>query len=202
MRLVILESPYAGDIDANVEYGRRCLRDCLLRGEAPIASHLLYTQPGVLDDTVPVERRHGIEAGLAWGTVAEATVVYTDLGISSGMQHGIDVAAADGAICVALIVLSVAHQVYRDARDWERKGEAVTALRPTPFTEVVTRLVWVWIGPVVLVTHLWRSHAMRLDDGLAFLALFAIGSGSYFNSVIRRPPRRRQEAGRMAENQT
>jgi hypothetical protein len=57
VRLVILESSYAGDIEANVEYARRCVRDALARGEAPIASHLLYTQPGVLRDAVPEERQ-------------------------------------------------------------------------------------------------------------------------------------------------
>ncbi len=31
----------------------------------------------------------GIEAGLAWGLVADATVVYTDRGISSGMLTGV-----------------------------------------------------------------------------------------------------------------
>lgn len=89
MRLVILESPYAGDIEANVAYARRALRDALSRGEAPIASHLLYTQPGVLRDDVPAERQWGIDAGLSWGRVAEATVVYTDRGISRGMEYGI-----------------------------------------------------------------------------------------------------------------
>ena len=89
MRRVILESPYAGDIEANVEYARRCVRDALARGEAPIASHLLYTQPGILRDEAAEERWWGIDAGLAWGTVADATVVYTDLGISRGMEYGI-----------------------------------------------------------------------------------------------------------------
>ena len=95
MRRVIVESPYAGDIDANVAYARRCVRDSLLRGEAPIASHLLYTQPGVLRDEVTEERQHGIDAGLAWRSVAEASVVYTDRGISTGMKYGI--AAAEKA---------------------------------------------------------------------------------------------------------
>lgn len=96
MRLVILESPYAGDIGANVEYARACLRDALLRGEAPIASHLLYTQPGVLRDEVPAERAYGIDAGLAWRRVADASVVYVDRGITKGMQYGIDAATAAG----------------------------------------------------------------------------------------------------------
>lgn len=96
MKLVILESPYAGDIQANVEYARACVRDSLSRGEAPIASHLLYTQPGILKDDVPDERQWGIDAGLAWGAVAQATVVYTDRGISNGMSYGIAAAKKAG----------------------------------------------------------------------------------------------------------
>ena len=100
MKLVILESPYAADtpeaIAANVDYARRCVRDSLSRGEAPIASHLLYTQPGILRDEVPAERQWGIDAGLAWRGVAESTVVYTDRGISRGMEYGIAAARAAG----------------------------------------------------------------------------------------------------------
>lgn len=89
MRRVILESPYAGDIFKNTSYAKACIRDCLLRGEAPIASHLLYTQPGILDDDVPGERKLGIDAGHAWLPVAEAVVFYVDLGVSSGMMIGL-----------------------------------------------------------------------------------------------------------------
>lgn len=92
MRLVVLESPFAGDISANIAYAKRCLHDCLIRGEAPIASHLLFTQPGVLDDDKLDERKLGTAAGHAWTTVADAVVVYQDRGISKGMQQGIDVA--------------------------------------------------------------------------------------------------------------
>jgi hypothetical protein len=96
MRRVIVESPYAGDVERNVRYARAALRDCLSRGEAPIASHLLLTQIGVLDDTVPEEHRLGIEAGLAWGRAAEATVAYIDLGVSRGMRQGIARARQEG----------------------------------------------------------------------------------------------------------
>jgi hypothetical protein len=85
MRLVIIESPYAGDIERNVAYARACMRDSLNRGEAPIASHLLYTQPGILRDEVPEERQWGIDAGLAWRRVAEAAVFYVDRNWSGGM---------------------------------------------------------------------------------------------------------------------
>ncbi len=89
MRLVILESPFAGDVAKNIAYARAAMRDCLERGEAPYASHLLYTQPGVLDDGDKAQRALGMRAGFAWHTVADAAVVYQDLGISSGMERGI-----------------------------------------------------------------------------------------------------------------
>lgn len=103
MRRVIIESPYtgreAGDqqgVEQNLQYLRECLRDALRRFEAPFASHGLYTQPGVLDDNKTDERRQGIEAGFAWRSVADATIVYTDLGITKGMQYGIDDAKQHG----------------------------------------------------------------------------------------------------------
>jgi hypothetical protein len=96
MRKVIVESPYAGDIETNLRYARAAIRDCLLRGEAPFASHLLYTQDGVLKDEVPEERQHGIDAGLVWGGAADATVVYTDRGMSRGMKYGIENAEKAG----------------------------------------------------------------------------------------------------------
>lgn len=89
MKKVILESPYAGDIETNLTYARKCMADCFKRNEAPFASHLIYTQEGILDDTVYKDRMLGIEAGLLWGAKADYTVVYTDLGISDGMMLGI-----------------------------------------------------------------------------------------------------------------
>jgi hypothetical protein len=93
MKLVIIESPFAADTkersELHVRYARAALRDSLMRGEAPLASHLLYTQPGVLDDNDELERFVGIEAGLEWGTKADMVAVYEDLGVSHGMQLGI-----------------------------------------------------------------------------------------------------------------
>lgn len=96
MKLVIVESPFAGEVELNQTYARAAMADCLARNEAPYASHLLYTQPGVLDDLKPEERSLGIEAGLAWGKKADATVVYVDRGMSNGMKAGIARAEAEG----------------------------------------------------------------------------------------------------------
>lgn len=91
--LVIIESPFRATPENSeadhIEYARRAMRDSILRGEAPFASHLLYTQEGILDDTIPSERTLGIEAGHAWMKHCSYVAVYTDLGITPGMQEGI-----------------------------------------------------------------------------------------------------------------
>ena len=99
---VILESPYC---DAPPEYVHDCIADSLRRGEAPIASHVLYTT--ALDDAVWGEREAGISAGFAWRVFAARTVVYTDLGISSGMRFGIEHAESIGQ-----------EIVYRSLPEW------------------------------------------------------------------------------------
>jgi hypothetical protein len=74
----------------NVRYARRCVRDSLMLGEAPIASHLLYTQPGILRDHLMSERARGIEAGLVWSHMADLVVFYLDRGMSKGMELGLE----------------------------------------------------------------------------------------------------------------
>ena len=88
MRLVVIESPFAGDVTRNLRYLRACLADSLRRGEAPFASHGLYAQPGVLDDSDPIQRALGIMAGFAWRPGAAATILCLDLGVSEGMAKG------------------------------------------------------------------------------------------------------------------
>ena len=92
--LVVIESPYAGDVEANVAYARAALLDSLRRGEAPLASHLLYTQ--VLDDQDPELRALGINAGFAWSRHADKVAVYQGRGISDGMRQGIALAESLG----------------------------------------------------------------------------------------------------------
>ncbi|HXN74901.1 MAG TPA: hypothetical protein VN855_00230 [Candidatus Acidoferrum sp.] len=96
MKKAVLESPFAGKVERNVAYAKLCVRDMLLHGEAPIASHLLFTQPGVLDDNNPEQRKLGIAAGHAWTEIADYIVVYIDFGFSSGMDAGIRQAALNG----------------------------------------------------------------------------------------------------------
>lgn len=96
---VILESPYAAltksGLEENLTYARRCLRDCLLRGEAPFASHLLYTQDRVLRDEAPDERRLGITAGFVWHPFATYIAYYVDRGWSPGMLLSFETSVID-----------------------------------------------------------------------------------------------------------
>jgi hypothetical protein len=88
LRLVVVESPYAATEYYNLaqhrEYLRLAMADCAIRGEAPMASHHLL--PEILQDDVPHERALGIAMGYAWGQHAAACVVYSDLGVSPGME--------------------------------------------------------------------------------------------------------------------
>jgi len=54
--------------------------------------------PGVLCDWVAEERQHGIEAGQVLGDLMAETWVFTDLGISKGMEYGIKRAEEKGRL--------------------------------------------------------------------------------------------------------
>ncbi len=94
MTRVVIESPYAGEVERNIGYAKRCLLDSLRRGEAPFASHLLYTL--VLDDDLEEQREQGITAGFTWLSVADLCAVYTDLGMSGGMARAVERARKTG----------------------------------------------------------------------------------------------------------
>ena len=88
MKRVIIESPFRGDTERNIAYARRAIMDSISRGEAPFASHLIYTQ--VLNELVPHESATGILLGFEWYKVVAACCVYTDYGISHGMMLGME----------------------------------------------------------------------------------------------------------------
>jgi len=86
-------SPYAGknpaEVKVHVDYANRCMLDCLYaHGEAPFATHVLYTK--MLDDQDPQQRALGLQAGDEWAKLATRLVVYTDYGFSDGMNETIN----------------------------------------------------------------------------------------------------------------
>ena len=61
MKLVYIASPYAGDIENNVEAAKEYCRAAMEEGVTPVAPHLLY--PQFLDDSDPMQRSLGTHAG-------------------------------------------------------------------------------------------------------------------------------------------
>ena len=106
---VILESPYRGGDPKYKRYLERCIADSIARGEAPFASHKMYTE--ALDDAVREQRELGMALGFVWRRSARRTVVYEDYGVSPGMQEGIDDATAIG------------QEVERRLIGWREEGE-------------------------------------------------------------------------------
>lgn len=159
---VILESPFAPtpatasspgtSVQENTDYARACMHDALHRGAAPMASHLLYTQPGVLEDEIPAERALGIAAGFAWRTAGVPTWVYVDLGISSGMLAGIEHARRIGSP----IVLRSLHPSQ------PRPGSAEAAQAP----EGVMALPSAEAGQVLVPVLVGASELERLRAAL------------------------------------
>ena len=94
LRVTVYESPFAArtfdQFARHVAYIRLLTRlGAQLYGEAAIASHMIWTQPGVLRDDDPEERALGIDCGLAVALLAcnghVGHVYWTDLGWSGGM---------------------------------------------------------------------------------------------------------------------
>jgi len=103
MKIVCLESPFkpsaedvvryvgryteADLLRQNIIYARMALLSCLLRGEAPLASHLLYTQ--VWSERADL-RDAGIKAGIEMHHRCDLVALFRDLGVSKGMQLASD----------------------------------------------------------------------------------------------------------------
>lgn len=83
-RLTIIESPFAGEIERNKVYLRRCVLHSIDLGETPFASHGFFTQ--FLDDSQPEQRYLGINLGYHFYPFARLVAFYEDYGWSQGMQ--------------------------------------------------------------------------------------------------------------------
>ena len=81
--IVYICSPYAGDVEANVEAARKYSRFAVEQGRIPIAPHLLFTQ--FLNDANPRERQLGLFFGNAIMSKCSEGWVFGN-NISSGME--------------------------------------------------------------------------------------------------------------------
>lgn len=88
---ILVESPFAGEVDKNLAYAQKCMRHVFFSSysgpQIPIASHCFFTL--ALDDRNPAERSIGMKAGFAMRSLASEVRVYLDRGLSDGMVYGI-----------------------------------------------------------------------------------------------------------------
>lgn len=83
--IVVVESPFAGNMELHRVYAIEACADCFRRGEIPFASHLLY--PQILNELDNKQREQGIDSGYAFWPLASRIVFYTDHGWSDGMTR-------------------------------------------------------------------------------------------------------------------
>ena len=81
--LIYVASAYAGDVKENSERAKRYCVHVINEGGIPIAPHLLFTQ--FLDDSVPHERKLGLDLGLELLEHCGEVWVFGD--ISKGMER-------------------------------------------------------------------------------------------------------------------
>lgn len=81
--IVYICSPYAGDVEANVQAAQRYSRFAVDRGYIPIAPHLLF--PQFLNDKIPQERQLGLFFGNALMSKCSEVWVFGSR-ISAGME--------------------------------------------------------------------------------------------------------------------
>lgn len=87
--IVYICSPFAGDIQRNIESARRYSRFAIVMGCIPIAPHLLF--PQFLDDSDPEERKLGLFFGNVLMSKCAEVWVFGNY-ISSGMRSEINLA--------------------------------------------------------------------------------------------------------------
>ena len=98
--VVILESPYSGDIPRNIAYAQRCMADSRLRGEITLVPHLLWTQHHLCPDHFvsdydpkyelkQIGRDVSLEQIHVLRRLSQMVVFYFDYGLSSGMNDGL-----------------------------------------------------------------------------------------------------------------
>lgn len=105
LKPVVYESPFAStDFDTfarNIAYARLLIREGATGyNEAGIASHVIWTQPGILRDTVESERNLGIACGIVFANMAKQGIIGhiygIDLGWSKGMLRSKEYVLANG----------------------------------------------------------------------------------------------------------
>ena len=89
MKLIYICSPYAGEVESNVEKAKEYCKYVIKEGNAPLAVHLLY--PQILNDDNQQEREMGLMFGLKLLSVCDEIWIFGGR-ISEGMRTEIQAA--------------------------------------------------------------------------------------------------------------
>lgn len=123
---VIIESPFAGNVNRNRLYARLSMNISLLEhGESPLAFHTIYTQ--CLSDADPIHRKLGIERSFPWYEVADKVVYMVDRGISTGMHDGY-IAAQNLGKSVEFRTACINPEFKREVASWQNIHDAESRL--------------------------------------------------------------------------
>lgn len=95
-RVVLLVSPWRGKTRTerarNVAYLRAARRDCLARGEIPVATHALLGD--AIDPAAECEVKLAIESAAHLAPLCKAVVAYVDEGTTEGMRRQVSLVQA------------------------------------------------------------------------------------------------------------
>ena len=114
-KLIYIASPYAGDVEKNIEFARAACRYCIEMGNTPLAVHLLY--PLLLDDNDPVQREVGLSLGRHVLNHCDEVWMCGD-DVSPGMRSELETARE-----LSIPVHVISRQQILDAQDYQSAAD-------------------------------------------------------------------------------
>ncbi len=184
MELVYVASPYAGDIEQNVENAKAYCRYVMKQGYVPLASHLLY--PQMLDDTNLKERQLGTQLGIELLERCNVLWVFGET-VSSGMAA--EIAAAEGS---GIPILKVSdEQVFGGVSDNAERREALFLVQENGRTHYFqTAYARGSYNPAVLLQSLDDARYMLQDLDLCCEVAHLMSGCCYTKSMLGIPAER------------
>jgi hypothetical protein len=107
MKMIYVASPYAGDVEKNIEFAKQACHYVITTGNAFFCPHLLY--PQVLDDNNLEERKIGMKMGKQLLIKCDELWAFGDR-ISHGMFEEIEFARQNGIPIIRIQSIDMVHE--------------------------------------------------------------------------------------------
>lgn len=155
-RIIVVESPLAGDTQKNFRYALWCCRAWWLNDVFPIASHT--NCPWYMDDNNPKEREAGIDWPWAW-FLSVPHMFMVDLGTSNGMIKAMARCTAESISYNNVSLKDISPECWAafEAGSWpphtpgfsvEQNNDSTTLMRDQLYDEVEKSTIEVTNGTV------------------------------------------------------